>query len=153
MPMIDRRRFLKSIIAAAASPAAAAPNAKNHAVLGPLRADPAGLLDLPAGFSYRVVSRAGDTMSDELTVPPAHDGMAAFEGENGRIVLVCNHEMRPLHPQYSAFGTAFESLPERVRQRVYDHGGGRTPGAGGTTTTIFNPETGRRYGYISHRIN
>ena len=140
--MINRRRFLQSLIAAAASPALAAPPRMGHSLVGPLRPDPNGLLDLPAGFGYHIVSRAGDTMSDELTVPPAHDGMAAFEGKNGRIVLVCNHEMRPSHPKYSAFGTSFESLPDAIKERVYDQGGGRSPGAGGTTTTIYNPSTG-----------
>ncbi len=60
---------------------------------GVLRADPNGLLDLPEGFSYQVVSRAGEAMSDGLRVPGAHDGMAAFDGQDGRIVLICNHEM------------------------------------------------------------
>lgn len=146
--MIDRRRFLQSLIAAATGPAAAAAARRDDSILGPLRPDPKRLLDLPAGFRYRVVSRAGATMSDELFVPPAHDGMAAFAGAGGRVVLVCNHEMRPSHPEYSAFGTSFASLPEDVRQFVYDKGGNRTPGAGGTTTTIYNPasgETERQY--------
>jgi secreted PhoX family phosphatase len=140
--MIDRRRFLMSLVAAAASPAAAARAQKDLSVLGPLRPDARGLLDLPEGFSYRLVSHAGDTMSDELLVPPAHDGMAAFAGDNGRVVLVCNHEMRPSHPEYSAFGTSFTELPNHIKERVYDQGAGRTPGAGGTTTTVYNPETG-----------
>lgn len=140
--MIDRRRFLQSLIAAAASPAMAEPAGTDNPLLGPLRPDPNGVLDLPDGFGYRVVSRAGATMSDELIVPPAHDGMAVFEGDNGRLVLVCNHEMRPSRSRQSAFGTSFDSLAETVKERVYDHGGGRTPGAGGTTTTIYNPATG-----------
>jgi secreted PhoX family phosphatase len=111
--------------------------------VGPLRADPGKLLDLPDGFSYRIVSKSGDTMDDGLQVPPAHDGMAAFAGEDGRVVLVCNHEMPPAFPEYSAFGTGFEALPGRIRERVYDHGGGKSPGAGGTTTTVYNPGTGR----------
>src|SRR3546814_19278542 len=36
---------------------------------GPLQPDPAGLLDLPEGFSYRVISRSGARMSDGLIVP------------------------------------------------------------------------------------
>jgi len=140
--MIDRRRFLQCLIAAAASPAVAAPAGPDYPLLGPLRPDPHKILDLPDGFGYRVVSRAGATMSDELRVPLAHDGMAAFQGENGRVVLVCNHELRPSQPEYSAFGTAFNQLPESVMESVYDIGGGRTPGAGGTTTTIYNPATG-----------
>ena len=36
---------------------------------GPLRSDPAGMLDLPEGFSYRILSSLGDAMSDGGTVP------------------------------------------------------------------------------------
>jgi len=140
--MIDRRRFLQSLIAAAASPTSVAASRTATSLVGPLRSDPNRVLDLPDGFDYRIVSRAGDTMSDELRVPAAHDGMAAFEGERGRIVLVCNHEIPPSRQEGSAFGTSFESLPGAIRERVYDHGGGRSPGAGGTTTTIYNPATG-----------
>ena len=104
-------------------------------MVGPLRVDPDGLLDLPDGFSYRVVSKSGDTMDDGLKVPPAHDGMAAFPGPDGRVILVCNHEMPPAFPEYSAFGTGFQALPDRLKERVYDHGGGTSPGAGGTTVS------------------
>ena len=141
--MIDRRRFLQCLAVAAASPPLARAADRSDTGVGPLRADPNRLLDLPGGFSYRVVSKAGDTMDDGFTVPPAHDGMAAFPGSDGRIVLVCNHEMPPAFPEYSAFGTGFEALPERVKERVYDHGGGTSPGAGGTTTTVYDPATGR----------
>jgi hypothetical protein len=141
--MINRRRFLQCLAAAAASPAAAQTVDNGAAVLGPLRPDPDALLDLPAGFSYRVISRAGDTMDDGFAVPPAHDGMAAFAGPDGRVVLVCNHEMPPAFPEYSAFGTGFDALPESTRERVYDHGGGVSPGAGGTTTTVYDPQAGR----------
>ena len=127
---------------AAASPATSVADQKYDAAVGPLRPDPGRLLDLPEGFDYRVVSRAGDTMADGLQVPRAHDGMAAFAGDDGRVVLVCNHEMPPTKPEYSAFGTAFSDLPDAVKERVYDHGGGTSPGAGGTTTTIYNPANG-----------
>ena len=43
--------------------------------------DPAGLLDLPQGFSYRVISSLGETMSDGFTVPDAAERaglLAAF---------------------------------------------------------------------------
>ncbi|MEU9375834.1 alkaline phosphatase PhoX [Streptomyces sp. NPDC048255] len=62
---------------------------------GPLLPDPRGLLDLPAGFSYRVLSRAGDRLrSGEGTVPANCDGMAAFGAGGGRVRLVRNHENR-----------------------------------------------------------
>ena len=140
--MLDRRRFLASIAAAAALPAAAraAPAVNSgSSPFGPLKADPNRLLDLPDGFSARIVSRAGDTMSDGLAIPPAHDGMAAFAGRDGRVILICNHEMDSAYPEYSAFGTRFKELPDAVRQCVYDWGGEETPGAGGTTTTIYDP--------------
>lgn len=62
---------------------------------GPLVADPRGLLDLPAGFTYRVLSRAGDPLrSGEGPVPANCDGMAAFGADGGRVRLVRNHENR-----------------------------------------------------------
>ncbi|MDX1516223.1 MAG: DUF839 domain-containing protein [Woeseiaceae bacterium] len=138
--MLTRRRFLQSIAAAAATPAAAATGASAP---GALRADPNGLLDVPEGFSVHVVSRAGDTMNDGFRVPPAHDGMGAFAGRDGRVVLVCNHEMESSFPEYSAFGTGFGDLPDDVKNKVFDWGGSVTPGAGGTTTTIYDPASRR----------
>lgn len=62
---------------------------------GPLLPDPAGLLDLPAGFRYEVLSRQGDPLrSGEGPVPSNHDGMGAFPGRRGRVHLVRNHENR-----------------------------------------------------------
>ena len=135
--MIDRRRFLQTIAAAAVTPATSC--AASRSGLGPLTPDPLRLLDVPAGFSVHVVSRVGETMSDGLQVPAAHDGMAAFAGPDGRVILVCNHEMVSAFPEYSAFGTGFAALPDTVREKVYDWGGEVTPGAGGTTTTIYDP--------------
>ena len=45
---------------------------------GPLVADPQGVLDLPEGFTYRVISQAGREMDDGLLVPGKQDGAAAF---------------------------------------------------------------------------
>ncbi|UUS33506.1 MULTISPECIES: alkaline phosphatase PhoX [Streptomyces] len=60
---------------------------------GPLVRDPAGLLDLPRGFRYRVLSAEGRPLrSGEGTVPGRHDGMGAFAGRQGRVHLVRNHE-------------------------------------------------------------
>src|SRR5687768_9087647 len=47
---------------------------------GPLIADPKAVLDLPKGFDYRVVARAGDAMTDGFFVPGRQDGMATFPG-------------------------------------------------------------------------
>jgi len=139
---LDRRRFLQSLAIVAASPALPLSGRASESQLGPLRRDPHGILDLPEGFSYRIVSRAGDRMSDGLVVPHAHDGMAAFAGEDGRVILVCNHELEPGELDQSAFGASARRLPRHVWNKLYDGGYGKTPGAGGTTTTIYNPSSG-----------
>ncbi|OEV04485.1 alkaline phosphatase PhoX [Streptomyces oceani] len=75
---------------------------------GPLVPDPDGLLDLPKGFHYEVLSREGDELrSGEGPVPSNPDGMAAFVGGQphdhlrnggghgrGSVWLVRNHENR-----------------------------------------------------------
>lgn len=62
---------------------------------GPLLSDPAGLLDLPEGFSYQVISSLGDAMSDGRDVPDKADGMGALDIGGGEIALVRNHELVP----------------------------------------------------------
>jgi hypothetical protein len=57
---------------------------------GPLVRDPNGLLDLPAGFTYQIISQSGDTMDDGLFVPGQPDGMACFPLEGTRVALVRN---------------------------------------------------------------
>ncbi|MFE4826398.1 alkaline phosphatase PhoX [Streptomyces sp. NPDC056672] len=77
---------------------AAAPGLGHHGY-GPLVPDPDGLLDLPKGFRYKVLSREGDPLrSGEGTVPGNHDGTAAFAGRRGRVRLVRNHENRDTAP-------------------------------------------------------
>ncbi|MFH9659473.1 alkaline phosphatase PhoX [Streptomyces sp. NPDC017248] len=73
----------------------AAAQSAGHTGYGPLVPDPHGLLDLPKGFRYTVLSREGDQLrSGEGPVPSHHDGMAAFAGRGGRTHLVRNHENR-----------------------------------------------------------
>ncbi|MEU6662730.1 alkaline phosphatase PhoX [Streptomyces sp. NPDC046821] len=61
---------------------------------GPLVADPKGLLALPAGFSYRVITRTGETtLESGESTPSNHDGTATFEGPRGATLLVNNHEI------------------------------------------------------------
>ena len=109
-----------------------------------MRRDRKRILDLADGFEYKVVSRAGDEMVDRLRVPNAHDGMAAFPGEDGRVILVCNHELGIKLREFSAFGIYPQRIPRSIdKSHVYDLGRNRSPGPGGTTTTIYNPATGR----------
>lgn len=99
---VDRRRFAAGL-AAAIGGLAVAGCAQRSAMLvsparpalgyGPTIADPAGLIDLPAGFSYRVISQFGDRMSDGRFVPDRADGMGCFALPGGRHALVRNHEL------------------------------------------------------------
>ncbi|MFJ5772783.1 alkaline phosphatase PhoX [Streptomyces sp. NPDC093094] len=93
---------------------------------GPLVPDPRGLLDLPEGFSYRVLSREGDPLrSGEGPVPSNPDGMAALPGRSGRVALVRNHENRV---------TGRIAVPT-VQGLTYDPGG-----KGGCTTLTLDAQ-------------
>jgi len=144
--MLSRRSFL-SLATAGGSLAAVRTltragrlaRAGSDAGFGPLQDDPAGILRLPRGFTYKVLSRTGDTMSDGLLVPGAPDGMAAFAGGDGRTVLVRNHELTVL--VQGAFGAEHEKLTPQLRRRLYDGGRGELPALGGTTTLVFDTAT------------
>ncbi|MFG2297635.1 alkaline phosphatase PhoX [Streptomyces sp. NPDC048603] len=109
---------------------------------GPLVPDQGGLLDLPEGFRYRVLSRAGDPMgSGEGPVPANCDGMGAFAAGAGRIRLVRNHENR---------ATAALRVPA-VPRLTYD------PGARGGCTVLSLDErgevAGERVGIAGTAVN
>ena len=114
---------------------------------GPLRADAHGLLDLPEGFEYRVISRMGQVMDDGLLVPGRPDGMEAYPGPGGLTIVVRNHEIgtmsRHRHPPLmGAFGPNFELLERVDRDLVYDLGGGRPP-LGGVSTFVYDTQRNR----------
>lgn len=103
---------------------------------GPLLPDPAQLLDLPAGFSYRIVSREGEMMSDGLRTPAAFDGMACFplRGYSSRVALVRNHEIWPSVNEGGAFGVG-SAFP---RDKIFDFAADGAPKLGGTTTLVWD---------------
>ncbi|MGB3806867.1 MAG: alkaline phosphatase PhoX, partial [Erythrobacter sp.] len=103
-PRPDRRQFLAATGSAFAALLASGCMTRGAALpeappafdgYGPLVSDPAGMLDLPRGFSYRVLSSLGDPMSDGGTVPDKADGMGCLDLGNDEIVLVRNHELVP----------------------------------------------------------
>lgn len=104
---------------------------------GPLVDDPHGLFDLPRGFSYRVISRAGERMADGLVVPGKMDGMGCFDLGGGRVALVRNHEMRRPDTAESAFAGGGP-----VPDKAFDSVDG-VPLAGGTTTIVYDTRSGR----------
>ena len=110
---------------------------------GPLVPDPAGVFDLPEGFTYRIVSRFGDEMDDGLLVPHRPDGMAALPGPDGAVVLVCNHEVSAGRERAEgAFGPGFERARSLDPALFFDHGRAFNPAGGGTTTIVYDPATG-----------
>jgi len=137
-PTPDRRRFLGATASAFAGLAAsgcmtsgegrlarAPAKSGSFAGYGPLRPDPAGLIDLPDGFTYRVLSRLGDRMDDGGTVPDRADGMGCFDLGRGELALVRNHELQPQHDAGGPIAKGF----------------GRKDGVfvpGGTTTIVLD---------------
>ncbi|MGP3971664.1 alkaline phosphatase PhoX [Streptomyces sp. 6N223] len=105
---LNRRQFVQRSAAAGAGVAlagsvgvlATAPGAlggspgRQGLGYGPLVPDPEGVLSLPEGFTYRVITHTGRTTleSGEFT-PAEHDGTGTFEGPRGADLLVVNHEM------------------------------------------------------------
>ena len=108
---------------------------------GPLVADPAGIIDLPEKFSYKVVSRRGDLMDDGFYVPGAPDGMATFAGDNGETIVIRNHEVSAgAYPYMGPFGANNALLDQIDSSLLYDAGRGR-PALGGTTTFVYDTVT------------
>lgn len=110
---------------------------------GPLMKDPAGILNLPKGFTYTIISRKGDRMDDGLIVPGAPDGMATFKGKNGRVIVVRNHELNPDSFKNGAFGEKNELLDSISDKKFYDFGKKVIPCLGGTSTFVYNPKTSK----------
>lgn len=138
-PLIDRRSFARGAAALAAfgglaRAAQAAPTPGRISRYGALRPDPAGMLDLPEGFSYRILSVAGEVMDDGYRVPCAFDGMGCFAQADGRLVLVRNHELDPHEGKRGPGGQC---------AAAYDsHGKSGAPLPGGASRLLYDPATG-----------
>jgi secreted PhoX family phosphatase len=122
------------LFGAGASPAGAQERAgkasQGEAGYGPLVDDPAGLLSLPAGFSYTIVAQSGVSRLDsEEPTPSDPDGTASFVRRGGDgSVLVVNHEVSGSEPY---------PVP-RIFGFTYD------PAAGGGTTNVEVDRDGNR---------
>ena len=112
-----------------------------HPGYGPLKRDPKGIINLPKGFSYKIISQTGDRMSDGFLVPGMLDGMGTFTGKNGRIIVIRNHELSPGHVDIGAFAKDAALLKKIPEGKYYDRGNGTTPCLGGATTFVYNPKT------------
>jgi len=115
--------------------------AANNAGYGPLLKDPEGILNLPKDFSYKIISRGGDKMTDGFYSPGNPDGMSTFKGSQGKVILIRNHETNP-GAEEGPYGKNLELLSKLKPEQIYDYGKGSKPGTGGTTTLIFNEKSG-----------
>lgn len=147
--MIPRRQFLGTAAMSAAFIGLArylhgAESSRVISPYGPLRADPEGLLDLPEGFHYRVISETGRRMDDGLKVPGKPDGMAAFDGGDDKVILVCNHELALKTAPLGPFPNNNRFPDSLDRALSYDPGEeGEPPHLGGTTNLLYNPSSGK----------
>lgn len=94
----------------------------------PLVPDPLKILDLPEGFSYRILERTGETMSDGYRVPGRPDAMGCFSRADGKLILMRNHE---LVSDQGPYAKSAEAPPE-----AYDR-----EAQGGVTRLVLDAKT------------
>ncbi|WP_238011850.1 DUF839 domain-containing protein [Dactylosporangium sp. AC04546] len=89
----------------------------------PLQDDPNGILALPAGFSYRIVTREGvtDMSGGQGKTPGLHDGTGVVDAGHNRLTIIQNHELTPHMTTYGV---------PHIAGTVYDPG---AVNAGGCT--------------------
>ena len=107
-----------------------------NAPFGNLVPDPGGVLDLPPGFQYRVVSPEGGKLTGGAPVPGDFDAMAAFAGPGGTTILVRNHEIR----LSDRTRTPAPSEPNPVQGTNPYRPNGTLIETGGTTGIIIGPD-------------
>ena len=110
---------------------------------GRLVPDPRGFLDLPPGFSYTVISSAGEAMADGFVVPDHFDGMGCFPLGGNRVALVRNHELTPGTGRKGPTANDAERNRRLAALPAYgrDLSGAVLPG--GTTTLVYDTAQGR----------
>jgi secreted PhoX family phosphatase len=126
MAVVNRRRFLQSAAGAAGALALGGPfqgftalasNGKpTFRTLGPVPDERDGIvrLHLPKGFSYRSFhdTERAITLDDGTRLPGRHDGMGAFEGPDGNVLLVRNHEVNNPGPAFGDATQAYDPMAQ-----------------------------------------
>ncbi|NIM91914.1 MAG: DUF839 domain-containing protein [Candidatus Aminicenantes bacterium] len=109
---------------------------------GALIKDPNKIIDLPKDFSYKIISRAGEKMTDGFYVPAFPDGMGTFPGPGGLTIILRNHEVWPgLPPAFGAFGKRNQLLKKLSEDLIYDKGRRDNRCLGGTTTLVYDTKS------------
>ena len=91
------------------------PGRPGHRPFPPLVDDADGLLALPPGFAYTVVTYAGRTRLNDGQgpTPSNHDGTAVFDARRGRLRLIQNHELALVRRSASRTSPAPSTTPPR----------------------------------------
>ena len=104
-----------------------------------------GIMDLPSGFKYKIISQFKDIMSDGLQVPNHADGMGCFKINKNRVALVRNHELGRFEEfnfktdhKKSAFANVNNIHSIYPSEFIYDNCNDGVPCFGGTSTIIYN---------------
>jgi len=136
--VIKRRTFLRggALVVAGASVSLGGVFCRqaNADIYGPLRPDPAGVLDLPAGFTYEIIERRFDRMDDGYRVPGRPDGMACMVADDGAWVLMRNHEITIGDFANGPLDLGTSPPPESYHRAA----------PGGVTRVVIDPRTGSR---------
>jgi hypothetical protein len=138
MRSINRRTFLRGVAATAgavalggpfqgfvqlASAASGKPLFRHLGPISDLR-DGKVRLWLPEDFQYRSFhdTEFPVVLDDGTNLPGRHDGMGAFAGPDGNIILIRNHELNNPGPPFGDPATAYDGMAQ-----------------GGTTTIVVTP--------------
>ena len=107
--------------------------------------DPKGIINLPSGFEYKIVSQFKNKMNDGLQVPDHADGMGCFKIDQDRVALIRNHELGRFEEfnfkgehKKSAFPNTNNLSEYYSKELIYDNCKDGISCFGGTTTTIYN---------------
>lgn len=142
--MITRRQFIVGSLAFGGLATSAFGKKLNMASMpisegyGALIPDPHKLLDLPNGFTYNVISRLGNAMTDGMHVPDRADGMGCLPitDSPNKVALIRNHELHPKHIDAQP-----DSIQQHQSDRAYDTYDNGVALPGGTTTMVYNLTT------------
>lgn len=140
---MDRRQFLgTTALATAFSSLNTHLSSAEKPVVQQLSNDLNGLLNLPEEFTYKIISRMGNRMSDGFKVPGQFDGMAAFTGDGDETILIRNHEIGLQFLHLGPFENNAIFPKELDKDLSYNSGRkGYPPYVGGTTTLVYNQKT------------
>jgi len=130
MPRLRRRQLLGAATVCASAWTTAGSSRARAATERPLVTDPRRLLDLPEGFSYRVLSHAGEPMHDGYRVPGNPDAMGVFR-VGDELVLMRNHEVAPGDRGSGPYPDGVQAPREAYDRDAY----------GGVTRLVLDPQT------------